>query len=581
MVEGRRKKYEILRTQLENERSSFLPHWRQLGDFILPRRPRFFTSDVNKGDRRNQKIVDSTATLSARTLRSGLMSGITSPAREWKKLTTPDPDMAEFGSVKEWLDVVNRRMSSIFLRSNLYNILPTSYGDLGVFGTSPISIEEDFDDVVRFQSFPVGSYMIAKDDRGQVNTFHRDFRMTVRQLVMKFGVKDERTGKAKFDNFSKHIKNLWDRGSYQTWIDIRHTITPNDEHDPDRLEAKYKKFGSCYYEAGSSSAGSNYFNGSEDDLFLKESGFDLFPILCPRWEVTGEDVYGTSCPGMEALGDIKALQKMQARKAEAIEKMVRPPMIAPTALRREKATVLPGDVTFYDEREGQRGFRPAYEVNPRVNELVMDIQEYQHRIQRCFYEDLFLMLANSDRRQITAREIDERHEEKLLALGPVLEQLNQDLLDPLITNTFEFMNRQGYLPPPPKELQGVKLKIEYVSVLAQAQKLAGISGIERFTGFVGQIGQVHPDALDKINSDELIDVYGDRMGIEAKIIRTDDEVAQIRQQRQQAQQAQAQAEMIKQGAGAAKDLSQANMDQDSALTRLLQQANAGSLVSNG
>jgi hypothetical protein len=77
----KRNLYEILRAQMESERSSFISHWRDLSDFILSRRARFFVSDVNKGDRRNLKIIDNTCTLASRTLRSGMMAGVTSPAR--------------------------------------------------------------------------------------------------------------------------------------------------------------------------------------------------------------------------------------------------------------------------------------------------------------------------------------------------------------------------------------------------------------------------------------------------------------------------------------------------------------------
>jgi Bacteriophage head to tail connecting protein len=198
----KRQKFEIIRAQLENERATFTAHWRDLGDFILPRRPRFYTSDVNKGDRRNQKIIDSTATLACRTLRSGMMSGITSPARPWFRLATPDPSLSEMGSVKRWLDDVQRILQTSFLRSNLYNILPIAYGDLGVFGTAPIFVEEVFNgDVMNFSSFPVGSYMISKDHAGKVDTFIREFRMTVRQIVSQFGELDK-DGKPSWDNMS-------------------------------------------------------------------------------------------------------------------------------------------------------------------------------------------------------------------------------------------------------------------------------------------------------------------------------------------------------------------------------------------
>lgn len=568
-MESRRYKYELLRAQLESERSTFIPAWRDQGDYVLPRRPRFFVSDANKGDRRNQKIIDSTATLAARTLRSGMMSGVTSPARPWFRLTTPDPKLAELGSVKEWLHTVSQRMTTAFLRSNLYNCLPIIYGDLGVFGTACLFIEEDSDDVIRAYPFPIGSFMIANNDKLKVDVFVREFRMTVRQLIARFGNKDA-NGNADWSNFSTHVRNAWEKNQRETWVDVIHIIMPNEDYDPDILESKHKKYISCYYEKGSQSSGQ--MATASDDVFLSEKGYDYFPVLAPRWEVTGEDVYGTDCPGSTAIGDIKALQTMHKRKAQAVEKMVNPPMIAPLALKSQKASIIPGDITYEDTRDGQKGFRPAHEVNFRINELVMDIQEHQQRIKRAFFEDLFLMLASSDRRDITAREIDERHEEKLLALGPVLEQLNQDLLDPLIDICFQIMFNQGLIPPPPEELQGVNLKVEYISVMAQAQKLVGISGIERFAGFMGQMAQFKPEVLDKLNADQAADVYGDMTSVPPSIIYSDEEVAAMRAQRAKAQQAQAQAEQIQAGAAAAKNLSQADMESDNALTRILQGA---------
>lgn len=574
---SRRRNLDSLRAQMLGERSSFLTHWRDLGDYILPRRPRFTVSDVNRGDRRNQKIIDSTATLASRTQRSGMMSGITSPARPWFRLTTLDPDMTDYSPVKQWLHVVTQRMSTVFLRSNLYNVLPICYGDIGTFATSAIGVEEDFDTVIRCYPFPVGSYCIANNYKMQVNVFQRDFRVTARQLVEKWGKLNPKTGAADWTNISSNVRNMWDKGNYEEWVDICHFIQPNSEFDSRRGESKFKKFSSVYYESGSSGKNSSTYTDMVD-TFLSDSGYDNFPVLAPRWEVNGEDVYGTSCPGMEALGDIRALQVMQKRKAQAVEKIVNPPMVAPTGMRTVKASILPGDITYADEQDGRKGFRPAHEVNFRVNELAEDIRETQQRISRAFYEDLFLMLSQSDRRQITAREIEERHEEKLLALGPVLEQLNQDLLNPLIDITFDVMTRQGLIPPAPEELQGSPLKVEYISIMAQAQKLVGISGVERFAGFVTQVAAVDPEAMDKVNRDNLIDTYADMTSIPPGIVRTDDEANEIRSGRNKAMAAQQAAVSAKDASTAAKNLSQTDMTGDNALVRLAQGVGGGEAV---
>jgi len=576
--ESRRARYEILRAQLENERSTFLSHWRDLGDHILPRRPRFFTSDVNRGERRSQKIIDTTPTLAVRTLSSGMMAGITSPARPWFRLTTPDPDLAEFGAVKEWLDVVTRRMGTVFLRSNLYNTLPVVYKDLGTFATASMSIEEDFEDTIRTYPFPIGSYTIANNDLLKVDIFFREFRMTVRQLIGRFGERDS-DGDIDWSKFSTHVRNLYEQRQREIWIDVCHVIQPNDEYDPERIQSKYKKFLSVYYEKGYSGQSSgNYMSSPVDDTVLSEKGYDYFPILAPRWEVTGEDVYGTDCPGMTALGDIKQLQLGEKRAAQAIEKIVNPPMTGPTSLRSQKASILPGDITFVDIREGQQGFRAAHEVRFDISHLEAKQAQIRKRISRAFYEDLFLMLASSDRREITAREIEERHEEKLLALGPVLEQLNQDLLDPLIDNTFDIMLRQGQIPPAPEELQGVKLKVEYISIMAQAQKLAGLAGIERFASFTSQVAAVDPQVLDKIDRDQLIDEYAEITGVPNKIVRTDEAVAEIRAARQQQQAAAMAPQVIKDVSESAKNLAGADLEGNNALTELMKRAQAGQVT---
>jgi hypothetical protein len=167
-----------------------------------------------------------------------------------------------------------------------------------------------------------------------------------------------------------------------------------------------------------------------------------------------------------------------------------------------------------------------------------------------------------------------------LALGPVLEQLNQDLLDPLIDIAFDLHMKQGYFDDleTPDELRGVPLKVEYISIMAQAQKLIGITGIERFVGFVGQVAQVDPAALDKVNRDQLIDVYADITSVQPDLVLTDDEVAELRAARAQQQQQANQMAMMQQGAAMAKDLSQTPLDENTALGRMLSGAQSGALV---
>ena len=172
----------------------------------------------------------------------------------------------------------------------------------------------------------------------------------------------------------------------------------------------------------------------------------------------------------------------------------------------------------------------------------MDIQDVRQRINGSFYADLFLMLANATDTRMTATEVAERHEEKLLMLGPVLERLHNELLDPLIDITFNRMIESNLIPPAPEELQGMELSVEFVSMLAQAQRAIGTNSVDRYVNSMGAVAQMKPDVLDKFDSDSWADNYADMLGIDPSLIVAGEQVAKIREDRAMAQQAAAQAE---------------------------------------
>jgi len=542
-------------TDIKDERSTFFGHWQELSEYILPRRGRFLTSKRNDGSKKNAKIIDSTGTMAVRTLSAGMMSGITSPARPWFRLATPESALMEQSEVKQWLYGVEKKMRDIFSRSNLYNSLQTTYEELAVFGTGAMLINEDHDDVIRCYPFTVGEYGLALSSRLSVDTFYREFQLTVAQVVEQFG----------YENCSDPVQSLYKTGQLDKWVEIMHVIEPNSARQYNMKDNLNMPYHSCYLE-----------KASKNERKLSSSGYEEFPVLAPRWHVTGVDIYGRS-PAMDVLGDVKALQIEQKRKAQGIDKMVNPPLQAPSSLRGQTATVLPGGVTYVDTMQGtQGGFRPTYEVNPRLAELQQDIAETQRRISQGFYSDLFQMLTMSDRRQITAREIDERHEEKLLMLGPVLERLHTELLDPLIDRTFNIMVRNDLLPPPPEELGGVTLKVEYISVMAQAQKAIGTGAIERLAGFVGNMAAAKPEVLDKFDADQSVDEYAEMIGVPPRIVVPDDVVQQIREERAQMEQQQMAMEQANQvaqtanvGAQAAKVMSDTDTGGDNLLNNIV------------
>jgi hypothetical protein len=215
---------------------------------------------------------------------------------------------------------------------------------------------------------------------------------------------------------------------------------------------------------------------------------------------------------------------------------------------------LPGGISFVDQAGPANAIKTAFDVQLDLSHLLGDIQDVRERIRGAFSADLFLMLANSTNSQMTATEVAERHEEKMLMLGPVVERLHSEMLDPLIESTFEHMMAAGIVPPPPPEMHGMDLNVTYVSMLAQAQRAIATNGIDRFVGNLGQVASFKPEVLDKFDCDVWADKYSDMLGVDPEFIVPSDKAVLIRSQRAQAQAQAQQVAQAEQAASAAQKL---------------------------
>lgn len=516
--------------ELRGLRTPWEAQWSELARFIEPSRLRLNLKDEGAVNR--SAIIDETGTFSWRILQSGMHSGITSPARPWFRLGTLDPDLREYAPVKVYLSTTERLMREAFQASNIYNSFHTGYGDQGLFGQSLGILSGSDSKSIRLHQLMHGTFWLARDGEGRVTTMYRRFRWSVERIVRRFGL----------ERVSQQVRTAYDSGRYDDRFDIWHAIEPRLNRDPRRLDKANKPFLSNYWEDSS----------REGAALLEESGFDRNPLIGPAWELAPDDHYATS-PGMIALSSVKMLQTEQKRKLEGIDKKVRPPMTGPTSMRNNPASLLPGAITYVDTVQGGATFRPAMEVTLQLGELREDIRDVQERVRQSFYADLFLMLSQMEGVQPRNQfEIAERKEEKLLALGPVLENIYNGQLEPVIDAAYQTLNEEGRLPPPPPELQGQELKIEYISMLAQAQRAVATGSIERGLTFAGQLAAVKPDVLDKIDADQAVDEYFDMLGVPPAIVVPDEDVAKIRAARAEKQRAAENAEMAATVAPAAK-----------------------------
>ena len=497
---------------MRSTREGFLIEAREIADFILPQRYSWLHANAGKRRRHslNVRILDNTATRAVRVLAAGMMAGITSPGRPWFKLKSENPAESDY-----W-NVVEKRMQTVMAQSNYYTSKATQYLNMVLFGPAPVIIYQDYEDVIRCYNPCAGEYMIAHDAKQRVDTLARDFFYTAAQIKGEFT-----------DRTPDKVKVALSRpGGSETNYLIGHLIEPNVQ-PIDGLSAQavppHFKYREIYWLMG-------------DTSLLRIKGYEDAPFNCPRWDVIQNDPYGISA-AMDAIGDVKQLQKTQLRKAEAIDKQVRPPMMADYWLKDHEADLVPGGMTFVPSVANNGGMRPVYTIEPNLENMVADHEDTRQRIEATFFKDLFMMISQLDTVR-SATEIDARQQEKLMQLGPVLERFQSESLDKDIYRIYGIMDRGGLLPPKPPGMATALPKVKYTSILSQMQQAAGTASIERLYQFAGNLAGILPEVLDKFDIDDTIDEYAEMLGTPPRILLSQDQVDAKRKARAQQQQQQ-------------------------------------------
>jgi len=515
--------------ELRSDRQPFWSLWRELADYYLPKRYVWLQSAKEQRVRtaKNPYILDSTGTMAARTLASGMMNGITSPSRPWFKLRVPGYD-DDGGPVSRWADEVSRRMMIVMSESNFYNSMAVLYLDLVVFGSAANLIYEDDADIIRCFNPALGEFYLGQSHRLAVDTFAREFTQTAKQLCTRFGE----------ENLSESVRADYRRGGSSALrsVSVVHLIEPNLGASKVPEKFAYRE---TYWEAGAPKG---------DVLSIR--GFNELPGVFPRWELTANDSYGTS-PAMDALPDVIQLQLETKRKAQGLDKMINPPIVADVQLQHRPTALMPNGIT-YVAGANNVGAKPLYQISAPIQDMTADIRDVQVRIREAFHNDLFNMISQLDTVR-SATEIDARREEKLVLLGSVLERFENEALDPAINRIFAIMGRAGLLPDAPQEIQDADIQIQYVSILSTAQRALSVAPMERWLQVIASVAPLNPDALLVPKWDEMLRDYGQAVGVEAANINTMDEIAEMKaakQQQEQAAQAAAMAPDLAKGAQA-------------------------------
>lgn len=550
-------KRELLEKQLTGMRAVRRPYEQEIYEIAglaQPNRSRFvalMSGRNNRSVRRANRLYDGHAIRSFRTLTGGMYSGMSSPNRPWFKFGFQDKDLANYQPVKIWLETTGSIIAQMLNASNFYSAVKLGYSEIGLFGTDASVMTEALDWETGL-TYPVcfpqtfGEYWIALNERLEPDRLVRQQMLTVKQMVASFVADKLDKRQMRWDRVSPAVQNLWDRSEYETEVPCYQAIHPNADHTPGRMDAAGMPWESVKWEEGQGDKG----------LLLEEKGFWSQPFWAPRWEVTGGDCYGFG-PGHDALADMRALQLQAKRKGEATDFAVKPPLLAPAAL---KIKYQPGSVTHAAAADMAQ-VKTVFQVDYRaIGEISKDQVELRDAVDDSTYARLFMAISSlegsADR---TIMEIAKREEEKLTQLGPVIERVNGEKLAIALDRSFDIAARNAMLPAPPEEIQDMPIEIDFVSILAQAQRMIGMQQTERALGFTAQLAQMDQSVADNVDGDALMRDYWDRAGAPAIGLRDErarDDMRARRQQEAMAEKAAAMAPAMQQGAEAVRTMAE-------------------------
>lgn len=516
--------------KLKGDRAVWESHWQEVVDWVFPNRGDV-TTKTTPGSKKGERVVNSTALQALRILSAGLHGGLTSPSRPWFRLGLEDRTLTEQDDVKRWLSICERRMYAALNGSNFTTEIHECYVDLSAFGTACVYVDEDPAKGLRFATRHISEVLCAEDDKGRIDTVFRLFTYTARQCVMAFGE----------DMVSAKVREKAEKTPDDP-VEVLHAVYPRTDAEPGRRDSKGMPFASVYMER-------------ETRHLLSESGYHEFPYLVPRWmKMTGE-TYGRS-PAMDTLPDVKMVNEIGRTLLRAAHKRVEPPLWVPDSLKDALRTA-PGSLNYYEA--GRGGADPVQPIAVTGQlEIGLDmIMRIEESIRRGYFADLFTMFTEDPR--MTATQALERKEEKLVLLGPTLGRLMAELLEPCLDRCFAVLWRAGALPPPPQVLQGRPLSIEYISPLAQAQRMVEVNAITRTLQVGAMLANAQMPVFDTVDGDRTFRVIGEISGAPTEMWREKREVDKLRQGRAQAMEQEAQAQAAERAVAGASEAAKSGL----------------------
>lgn len=517
-------KYYLKRlSSMKTVRNNYDSYWQEVADYTLPKRD--FNTVRSEGQKRMISVFDATAIHATEQLASGLHGMLTPPSSKWLFLKS---SVSETDNTRAWLDGATNYLSSVFSspESSFATSVFELYLDVVAFGNAAMSVTYN-GKKINFVTKKLSSCYISENDDGDVDTIYICEKMSPANMIRKFGIENVHEKVVKAYNSNQDVK-----------FEVLHAVEPRKIHKGRGAAKEMKPYKSCFVDL-------------DNKIEMLEEGFDDFPFLFPRWSKRSGETYGYGA-GMNALSEVKELNKISEIMTRAAAKNIDPPVLSPAEGLVLPLRLDPAGVNFYNPDLGepkfwQNGFQPNY---------FEGVMEYKRQlINRMYYVD-WMNLPQLDRQ--TATEVMQRSQEAQRMMSPMLARLQSEFLSPLIKRVLMLALDNNLIPKPPKELQGADVSIEYTSPMSIAQRSIAAQNVVQGLTIAAQLAGADQTVPMRINADRIFkDQVLNTYAWPIEYLHTDEEMTAMKEQAAQQQQAMAQAQAAESYTKSAKNVSDA------------------------
>lgn len=497
---------------LKSERGTWEEHWQDVADYVFTRKNTITTTKY-PGERRAFRLLDNTGLQANEVLAGALHGMLTNPDMPWFELSTGVMDVDNQGPVRKWLQQCARIMHFVLNNSNFQTEVHELYLDLCAFGTACMYIQDNDKKIVRFRTKFIKDYYICENYLGMVDEIYYEYKASAKDIVAEFGI----------DKVHKDVKRCYEKDDPKKFTCV-HAVYPKSMKNP---KAK-SGFTSQYFIL-------------ELDHELDHGSFNEFPYVVPRWTKAAGETYGRS-PGMNALPELKVLNKMNETMLIGAQKLVDPPLQMPDDGFIMPIITTPGGLNYY--RSGtQELIRPIFN-DTRIDFGYQAMEDRRKRVRDSYYIDHLRLQQGGP--MMTATEVLQRTEEAMRLLGPMLGRQQVEFLNPLIDRVFNICLRRNMFPEPPLELQGRDLSVKYSSLIAKAQRVNEAQSIIRAFSAIAPFIQNDPSVSQILDGEAAARIIVNTYGAPQEILRDADQVAEMRQAAAEQQMAMQQQQMQQQ-----------------------------------